>query len=160
LDRLVAGIVGSNPLRGMDVYVYVYVYSVFVLSCVGRGLARSWSHILGVLATVLDKETEVKRKVSWMPHAPVEAKNGIKKRRKHRITKTKVLYNISQQSVLLRGEDVSPKRKPKLEDHPVYSVIGCLLNIFAATVHIWRPSPPSAIRRRAVPLWRGTQLHN
>jgi hypothetical protein len=23
----------------MDVYVYVYVYSMFVLSCVGRGLA-------------------------------------------------------------------------------------------------------------------------
>jgi hypothetical protein len=25
----------------MDVYVYVYFYSVFVLSCVGRGLAMS-----------------------------------------------------------------------------------------------------------------------
>jgi hypothetical protein len=25
----------------MDVYVYVYVYSMFVLSCVGRGLAMS-----------------------------------------------------------------------------------------------------------------------
>jgi L-amino acid N-acyltransferase YncA len=36
-----AGIVGSNPTRGMDVYVYVYVYSIFVLSCVGRGLAMS-----------------------------------------------------------------------------------------------------------------------
>jgi hypothetical protein len=39
--RLDAGIVGSNPTRGMDVYVYVYVYSMFVLSCVGRGLAMS-----------------------------------------------------------------------------------------------------------------------
>jgi hypothetical protein len=41
LARLNAGIVGSNPTRGMDVFVYVYVYSMFVLSCVGRGLAMS-----------------------------------------------------------------------------------------------------------------------
>jgi hypothetical protein len=38
----------------MDVYVYVYVYSMFVLSCVGRGLAMSWSLIQGVPSTVLD----------------------------------------------------------------------------------------------------------
>jgi hypothetical protein len=31
----------SNPTRGMDVYVYVYVYSKFVLSCVVGGLAMS-----------------------------------------------------------------------------------------------------------------------
>jgi hypothetical protein len=63
----------------MDVYVYVlvYVYSMFVLSC----LAMSRSLIQGVLPTVLDKETEVKRKVSWMPHAPVAAK---KRRRRLR----------------------------------------------------------------------------
>jgi hypothetical protein len=48
----------------MDVYVYVYVYSMFVLSCVARGLAMSWSRVQGVLPTVLDKETEAKRKVS------------------------------------------------------------------------------------------------
>jgi hypothetical protein len=27
--------------RSMDVYMYVYVYSMFVLSCVGRGLTMS-----------------------------------------------------------------------------------------------------------------------
>jgi hypothetical protein len=41
LAPLDAGIVVSNPTRGIDVYVYVYVYSMFVLSCVGRGLAMS-----------------------------------------------------------------------------------------------------------------------
>jgi hypothetical protein len=41
LARLDAGIVGSNPTRGMDVYVYVYVYSMFVLSCVGRDFAMN-----------------------------------------------------------------------------------------------------------------------
>jgi hypothetical protein len=69
LARLDAGIVGSNPTRGMDVYVYVYVYSMFVLldvyvyvyvysmfvlSCVGRGLAMSCSLVQGVVPTVLD----------------------------------------------------------------------------------------------------------
>jgi hypothetical protein len=37
-------------------------------------VAMSWSLVQAVLPTVLDKETEVKRKVSWMPHAPVRAK--------------------------------------------------------------------------------------
>jgi hypothetical protein len=34
-----AGIVASNPTQGMD----ICVYSVFVLSCVGSGLATGWS---------------------------------------------------------------------------------------------------------------------
>jgi hypothetical protein len=54
LARFDAGIVGSNSTRGMDVYVYVYFYSMFVLSYVGRGLAMSWSLIQGVLPTVLE----------------------------------------------------------------------------------------------------------
>jgi hypothetical protein len=47
----------------MEVYVYVCFYSMFVLSCVGRGLAMSWSLVQGVLLTALDTETEVKREV-------------------------------------------------------------------------------------------------
>jgi hypothetical protein len=39
LARLDAGIVGSNPTRDMD--VYVYVYSMFVSTCVGKGLVTS-----------------------------------------------------------------------------------------------------------------------
>jgi hypothetical protein len=38
----------------VDVYMYVYVYAMFVLSCVGRGLSMSWSLVQGVLPTVLD----------------------------------------------------------------------------------------------------------
>jgi hypothetical protein len=41
----------------MDVYLYMYVYyvySIFVLSCVGRGLPISWSLAQGILPTVLD----------------------------------------------------------------------------------------------------------
>jgi hypothetical protein len=44
LACLNAGIVGSNPTGDMNIYVYVYVYSMFVLSCVGRGLAMSCDH--------------------------------------------------------------------------------------------------------------------
>jgi hypothetical protein len=36
----------------LDVYVYVYVYSMFVLSYVGRGLAMSWLLIQGVITCV------------------------------------------------------------------------------------------------------------
>jgi hypothetical protein len=41
LARLDAGIVGSNPTRDMEVFVYMYIYSMFMLSCVGTGLAMS-----------------------------------------------------------------------------------------------------------------------
>jgi hypothetical protein len=36
----------------------------------------SSSLVQGVLPTVIDKETEVKREVSWMPHAPVGTQKG------------------------------------------------------------------------------------
>jgi hypothetical protein len=42
------GIVGSNLIRGTD----ICVYSVFVLSCIGSGLATGWSRIQRVLPTV------------------------------------------------------------------------------------------------------------
>jgi hypothetical protein len=60
LARLDGGIVCSNPTLGMDIYMYVYVYSMFVLSYVGRGLVMSWSLIQGVLPCVakIDFETQ------------------------------------------------------------------------------------------------------
>jgi hypothetical protein len=45
--RTYTEIVGSNPTGGMDVCVYF----VFVLSCVGGGLASGWSPVQGVLPT-------------------------------------------------------------------------------------------------------------
>jgi hypothetical protein len=46
-----AGIVGSNPTQGMDVCIE-YIYSVCVVLCVGRGLAKGWSPVQGFLPTV------------------------------------------------------------------------------------------------------------
>jgi hypothetical protein len=44
-----AGIMGSNPTQGVDVYVR---YSVSVVLCVGSGLAKDWSLVQGILPTV------------------------------------------------------------------------------------------------------------
>jgi hypothetical protein len=53
-----------GPWVRMDVWCLWYV-CVFLCLCTGRGLATSWSPVQGVLPTVLDLVTEVKRKVSW-----------------------------------------------------------------------------------------------
>jgi hypothetical protein len=34
---------------------------------------------------------------------------------------------------------LAPRPTPKMEDHPLLSVRGCLFNIFAANLHSWRP---------------------
>jgi hypothetical protein len=43
---------------------------------------------------------------------------------------------------------IAPHPTPKLEDHPLSFVRGCLFNIFAATLHSWRlflhPKPEDA----------------
>jgi hypothetical protein len=60
-------------------------------------------------------------------------------------------------SLFFYGEELLAPR-PTLEDHPLLAVRDCLFNIFAATLHIWRPSPPSATWGRAMPWWQGTHL--
>jgi hypothetical protein len=48
--------------------------------------------------------------------------------------------------VIFNGEELlAPRPTSKLEDHPVSAVRDCLFNIFAATLHIWRPflHPPT-----------------
>jgi hypothetical protein len=64
-----AVIVGSNPASGMDVWCLCCV-CVFLCLCTGTGLAMIWSPVQGVLLTVLDLVTEVKRKVSWRRPRP------------------------------------------------------------------------------------------
>jgi hypothetical protein len=34
---------------------------------------------------------------------------------------------------------LAPRPTPKLEDHPLSFVRGCLFNVFAATLHSWTP---------------------
>jgi hypothetical protein len=42
--------------------------------------------------------------------------------------------------ILFYGEELlAPRPTPKLEDHPLSAVRDCLFNVFAATLHNWRP---------------------
>jgi len=57
------------------------------------------------------------------------------------------------------GEELLALRPtPRQEEHPMSAVRDCLFSIFAATFHIWRPSPPSATWGRAMSWWQGTRL--
>jgi hypothetical protein len=44
----------------------------------------------------------------------------------------------------LCAELLAPRQIPKVQDHPLSSGRDCVFSIFAATLHIWEPSPPSA----------------
>jgi hypothetical protein len=48
--RFNAGVVGSNPARGMD--VCVRLFCVCAVLWVGKGLAKGWSPVEGVVPTV------------------------------------------------------------------------------------------------------------
>jgi hypothetical protein len=52
------------------------------------------------------------------------------------------------------GELLVLRPTHELEDSPLSAVRNCLFSIFAATLYIWMPSPPSAIWGRAMPWWR------
>jgi hypothetical protein len=53
------------------------------------------------------------------------------------------------------GEELlAPRPTSKLEDHPLSAACDCLFNIFAATLHILRPFPPSANWWRAMTWWK------
>jgi hypothetical protein len=52
---------------------------------------------------------------------------------------------ISRNKLNFYGEELlDPHQTPKLVDHTFSAVSDCLFNIFVATLHIWRLSPPSA----------------
>jgi hypothetical protein len=53
--------------------------------------------------------------------------------------------------------ELSPHPTPKLEEHLLSAIRDCLFTIFAATLHKWRSSHPSATRGRAKPWCR--KLH-
>jgi hypothetical protein len=49
------------------------------------------------------------------------------------------ITNDFRNKLIFYGEELlAPRLAPKLEDHPLSFVRGCLFNIFAATLHCWR----------------------
>jgi hypothetical protein len=57
--RLNAGPVDSNSIQGMN--VYVRLFCIYVVLCVGRGLTTDWSPVQGVLPTVYRTKKVKKR---------------------------------------------------------------------------------------------------
>jgi hypothetical protein len=55
------------------------------------------------------------------------------------------LLNVRNKLNFYGEELLAPWPTPKLEAHPLLAVRNCLFNIFAAALHNWRVSPPSAI---------------
>jgi hypothetical protein len=55
-----------------------------------------------------------------------------------------LLENFRDKLIFHGEELLAPCPTPKLEDHPLSAVCDCLFNIFAATLHNRRASPPSA----------------
>jgi hypothetical protein len=57
---------------------------------------------------------------------------------------------VSSSFVRFRNMTVSYSETHNFEDHPLSALRDYLFNIFAATLHNWRPSPPPDIQGRAV----------
>jgi hypothetical protein len=80
-----------------------------------------------------------------------------------RLTKESVkvrgFLRIFVNKLIFYGEELLVTRPtPKLENHPLSAVRYCLFNIFAASLHIRRPSSPFATWGSAMPWWQGTHL--
>jgi hypothetical protein len=59
----------------------------------------------------------------------------------HILWKPNIYYRVTFRNKFFfySEELLAPLPTPKLEHHPLSAVLHCLLNIFAATLHIWRP---------------------
>jgi hypothetical protein len=69
---------GSWVRIPLEAWMFVYVYSVFVLSCVGSGLAKGWSPVQGVLPIVLIKRRprpEMGCSAIWEEEEPLISSN-------------------------------------------------------------------------------------
>jgi len=67
--------------------------------------------------------------------------------------KSEALFNVPFDVELLDNHPI-----PKLETNPLSTVWNCMLNIYAATVHIWRSFPQFVGWTHAWPLWNGTHV--
>jgi hypothetical protein len=67
-------------------------------------------------------------------------------------------YDLSLTSLFLRRRLVGPTPNPQPGGPPLVVCPRLLFNIFAATLHIWWPSPPSATWGSTMLWWQGTQL--
>jgi hypothetical protein len=65
------------------------------------------------------------------------------------LTSARLTYEYFLTCFFLHGEELlAPRPTPKLENHPLSAVRGCLFNIFAATLHIGGRSSSRNLRTR------------
>ena len=57
---------------------------------------------------------------------------------------SEALCDVSEDPCFYYVRLLASRQTPKLEDHPWSAVHDCLFNIFAANLHIWRPTQTSA----------------
>jgi hypothetical protein len=117
------GIVGLNPNQHMD--VYVCVCSVFVLSCVGSGLATGSPLVPGVLSTVLKRLRKWRRgqeshwwMKTWMEVVRMDYYRISNRTQAIRNKDTKVISLFTKNTVLIHNDEI------------------CILRISDATVRV------------------------
>jgi hypothetical protein len=93
-----------------------------------------------------------------LPHSQEPAVAGV-------VTKNR-LCRLFRNIIIFYGQELlAPRPTPRLENHPLSGVRDCLFNVFAATLHNWRPflqpQPEDAPCRgdRNVPPMLHTHLH-
>jgi hypothetical protein len=60
-------------------------------------------------------------------------------RRAHHLSRSWICRLFRNTIVFYGKELLAPRPNPKLEDHPLSAVRDCLFNVFATTLHNWRP---------------------
>jgi hypothetical protein len=87
----------------LDAWMFVCVYSVFVLSCVGSGLATGWSLVQGVLPTVY------KCKITEPHKEEAKARYGLQRHiRRRRIMWQQLKQWINRECFCFSGKEVLP----------------------------------------------------
>jgi hypothetical protein len=81
----------------------------------------------------------------------------------HERSFTTLFCIVFRNMVIFYGELLAPRPTPKLEGHPLLAVRNCLFNVFAATLHIWRPflhpQPKDVPCRGDGPTYHGVYLY-
>jgi hypothetical protein len=123
-------------------------------SIIRRFILKGYSDVSKSRAVLLQRDTEFTADSSssshydkWLMIASIDSSTGVK-----------LISGITFCFVPNLMYVLTSRLTPKLEGHPLSAVRDCVFNIFAATLHIWRPSPLSATWGRAMPWWQWTHL--
>ena len=69
-------------------------------------------------------------------------------------------FNFMNEDYFYNVRLLASRQTPKLKNNSWSDVHDCLFNIFAANLHIWRPTPPSATQGTRHAGLHNDELHN